>query len=766
MKNKLVLLFLGCAVLGYAQKKPAKNTVKIKPKSEFVAELMSKMTLDEKLGQLNLPTSGDITTGQANSSNVAKNIAEGKVGGLFNIKSVQKIKEVQKIAVEKSRLKIPLLFGMDVIHGYETTFPIPLGLSCTWDMGLIERSAQIAAKEASADGINWTFSPMVDISRDPRWGRVSEGSGEDPYLGGQIAKAMVNGYQQHDLSKNNSILACVKHFALYGAPEAGRDYNTVDMSHIRMFNDYFPPYKAAVDAGVGSVMASFNEVDGIPATGNKWLMTDVLRKQWGFKGFVVTDFTGIPEMIEHGMGNLQDVSALALNAGVEMDMVGEGFLGTLKKSLDEKRVSIETIDNAVKLILEAKYDLGLFEDPYKYCDEKRAKTEIFTMDSRKEARQIAAQSLVLLKNQNQLLPLKKSGTIGLIGPLADAKENMPGTWSVATKMENAVSLLAGIKEVAGAGTKVLYAKGSNLDYDETFETNATMFGKTLHRDGRSKEELLAEALKVAEQSDVIVAALGESAEMSGESSSRTNLQIPQAQKDLLNALLKTGKPVVLVLFDGRPLVITDEEKTVPAILNAWFAGTEAGYAIADVLFGDVNPSGKLTTTFPRSVGQLPIYYAHKNTGRPLSNTEGKFEKFRSNYIDERNEPLFPFGFGLSYTTFDYSNLKISSDKMNASGKLKVTVDVTNTGNFDGKETVQLYIRDLVGSVTRPVRELKGFQKIALKKGEKQTVSFDITVEDLKFYNSDLQFVAEPGQFDVFVGGNSTADKKVSFELTK
>jgi beta-glucosidase len=438
----------------------------------------------------------------------------------------------------------------------------------------------------------------------------------------------------------------------------------------------------------------------------------------------------------------------------------------LKKSLDEGKVKIETIDNAVKLILEAKYDLGLFQDPYKYCDEKRAKTEIFTMDSRKEARQIASQSLVLLKNQNQLLPLKKSGTIALIGPLADAKENMPGTWSVATKMENAVSLLAGIKEVAGAGTKVLYAKGSNLDYDETFETNATMFGKTLHRDARSKEDLLAEALKVAQQSDVIVAALGESAEMSGESSSRTNLQIPQAQKDLLNALLKTGKPVVLVLFDGRPLVITEEEKTVPAILNAWFAGTEAGYAIADVLFGDVNPSGKLTSTFPRSVGQLPIYYAHKNTGRPLSNTEGKFEKFRSNYIDERNEPLFPFGFGLSYTTFDYSNLKISSDKMNFSGKLKVTVDVTNTGNFDGKETVQLYIRDLVGSVTRPVRELKGFQKITLKKGEKQTVSFDITVEDLKFYNSDLQFVAEPGQFDIFVGGNSNADKKVSFELTK
>jgi beta-glucosidase len=764
MKNKLVILFLGCAFLSYAQKKEAKKTVKIKPRSEFVSELMSKMTVDEKIGQLNLPTSGDITTGQANSSNVAKNIEEGKVGGLFNIKSVQKIKEVQKIAVEKSRLKIPLLFGMDVIHGYETTFPIPLGLSCIWDMKAIERSAQIAAKEASADGINWTFSPMVDISRDPRWGRVSEGSGEDPYLGSEIAKAMVNGYQQHDLSKNNTILSCVKHFALYGAPEAGRDYNTVDMSKIRMYNEYFPPYKAAVDAGVGSVMASFNEVDGIPATGSKWLMTDVLRKEWGFKGFVVTDYTGIPEMIDHGMGDLQTVSALALNAGVEMDMVGEGFLTTLKKSLAENKVSMAQLDNAVRLILEAKYDLGLFENPYKYCDPKRAKTEIFTASHRAEARKISSQSLVLLKNENQLLPLKKSGTIAVIGPLADAKENMPGTWSVATNMKTAISLLAGIKDVAGKSTNVLYAKGSNLDYDAEFEKNATMFGKTLYRDDRTKEELLAEALKVASQSDVIIAAIGESAEMSGESSSRTNLEIPQAQKDLLQALLKTGKPVVVVLFDGRPLVIKEESETVPAILNVWFAGSEAGHAIADVLFGDENPSGKLTSTFPRSVGQVPIYYNQKNTGRPLVNKEGKFEKFRSNFIDERNEPLYAFGYGLSYTTFDYSNLKISSDKMNFTGKLNVTVDVTNTGNYDGKEVVQLYIRDLVGSVTRPVRELKGFQKIDIKKGEKRTVNFEITVEDLKFYNSDLKFIAEPGQFDIFVGTDSNADKKVSFEL--
>ena len=561
-------------------------------------------------------------------------------------------------------------------------------------------------------------------------------------------------------------MACVKHFALYGAPDGGRDYNTVDMSRIKMYNDYFPPYKAAVDAGVGSVMASFNEVDGIPATGNKWLMTDVLRKQWGFKGFVVTDYTGIPEMIAHGMGDLQTVSALALNAGIEMDMVGEGFLTTLKKSLAENKVTLAQIDNAVRLILEAKYDLGLFQNPYKYCDVKRAKTEVYTMENRTEARKISAQSLVLLKNMNQILPLKKSATVAIIGPLADAKENMAGTWSVATNMDKSISLIAGIKEVVGNNAKVLYAKGSNLDYDAVFEEKATMFGKTLHRDNRTQEELTNEALKVANQADVIIAALGESAEMSGESSSRTNLEIPQAQKDLLQELLKTGKPVVLVLFTGRPLVLVQENKTVPAILNAWFAGSEAGYAIADVLYGNENPSGKLTTSFPRSVGQVPIYYNQKNTGRPLMNKEGKFEKFRSNYIDERNEPLYPFGYGLSYTNFDYSNLKISSDKMNFDGKLKVSIDVANTGNYDGKEIVQLYIRDLVGSVTRPLKELKGFQKIFLKKGEAKTVSFEISVEDLKFYNSDLQFVAEPGQFEVFVGKDSAVENKVSFELVK
>lgn len=766
MKLRLILLLLGVSFFGYSQKKIIRQELKIKSKTEFVSELLSKMTLEEKIGQLNLPTSGDITTGQANSSNIAKSIEEGKVGGLFNIKSVRKIKEVQKIAIEKSRLKIPLLFGMDVIHGYETTFPIPLGMSCTWDMKLIERSAQIAAQEATADGINWTFSPMVDISRDPRWGRVSEGSGEDPFLGSQIAKAMVNGYQQNDLSKNNTLLSCVKHFALYGASESGRDYNTVDMSRIRMYNDYFPPYKAAVDAGVGSVMASFNEIDGIPATGNKWLMTDVLRKRWGFNGFVVTDYTGLSEMIPHGMGDLQTVSALALNAGIQMDMVSEGFLTTLKQSLQEKKITLEKINNAVRLILNAKYDLGLFENPYKYCDENRANTEIFTNSNRAEARNTAAQSLVLLKNNNQVLPLKKSGTIAVIGPLADAKENMAGTWSVATKMENSISLLAGIKEVAGNSSKVMYAKGSNLDADAAFEERATMFGKTLHRDLRTKEELLNEALKIANQSDVIIAAVGESAEMSGESSSRTNLEIPIVQKELLQALLKTGKPVVLVLFTGRPLVLNQENETASAILNAWFAGSEAGSAIADVLFGNENPSGKLTMTFPRSVGQVPLYYSHKNTGRPLMNQEGKFEKFRSNYLDERNEALFPFGYGLTYTNFEYSNWKISSDKMNFNGKIKVSVDVANIGEHDGKEVIQMYIRDVVGSVTRPLKELKGFQKIEIKKGEKKTVYFEISVEDLKFYNSDLEFVAELGDFQVFLGTDSSTDKFMSFKLIK
>jgi beta-glucosidase len=750
-----LVVVLGISLVSYAQ--DAKMNT-------FINQLMAKMTLEEKLGQLNLPSSGDFVTGAAASSDIAKKIEAGKVGGLFNIKSVAKIKEVQKLAVEKSRLKIPLMFGMDVIHGYETVFPIPLGMSATWDMPLIERSARIAANEASSDGINWTFSPMVDISRDPRWGRISEGNGEDPFLGAQIAKAMIKGYQGNDLSKNNTLLACVKHYALYGAAEAGRDYGTTDMSRVRMFNEYMLPYKAAVDAGVGSVMASFNEIDGLPAHGNKWLLTDVLKKQWGFKGMVVSDYTGINEMIAHGIGDLKTVSALSMNAGLDMDMVGEGFLTTLGASLKEKKVTLARIDEACRKILEAKYKLGLFEDPYRYIDENRAKTEVFSAANRKEARTIAAQSFVLLKNANNTLPLKKSGAIALIGPLADNKENMGGTWSVAANLSKATSLLQAFKETIGDKVAIHYAKGSNLDADAKFEERAGMFGKSLKRDNRTDAQLLNEALDAAAKSDVIVVAAGESAEMSGEASSRSNLDIPGVQKNLIQALLKTGKPVVLVLFTGRPLTLTWENEYVPAILNVWFPGSEGPYAIADVLFGDVNPSGKLSATFPQNVGQVPLFYNHKNTGRPLRGPW--FQKFQSNYLDVSNDPLYPFGYGLSYTNFSYSDMALSTTKAKGNQSVTASVTLTNTGSYEGKEVVQLYIRDVVGSITRPVSELKGFQKISLKPGESTKVSFNITPEDLKFYNYDLKYDWEAGDFEIMIGTNAQAVKKANISWSK
>lgn len=729
---------------------------------QFIDNLMGKMTLQEKIGQLNLPVSGEIVTGQAKSSDVAGKIRKGQVGGLFNVKGVENIREVQKIAVEQSRLKIPLLFGMDVIHGYETVFPIPLALSCSWDMEAIKESACIAAKESSADGICWTFSPMVDICRDPRWGRMAEGGGEDPYLGSEISAAMVKGYQGDDLTDKNTIMACVKHFALYGAPEAGRDYNTVDMSHLSMFNNYFPPYKAAIDAGVGSVMTSFNVVDGIPATGNKWLMTDVLRDRWGFDGFVVTDYTAISEMIAHGMGELQQVSAMSLSAGTDMDMVADGFLTTLEKSLKEGKVTMAEIDKACRRILEAKYKLGLFDDPYKYCDASRVKKDIFTAENRTVARKIATETFVLLKNENNLLPLQRKGKIALVGPLANTKANMPGTWSVAAASDKYNSLYESMKQSLAGKAEVLYAKGSNLMYDAQREAEATMFGREM-RDPRSAQELLDEALNVASQADVIVAAVGESSEMSGESSSRTNLEMPDAQRDLLTALKKTGKPVVLVYFAGRSTVMTWEQENFPAILNVWFGGSEAADAICDVVFGDVSPSGKLTTTFPKNVGQIPLYYNHLNTGRPLE--AGKwFSKFRSNYLDIDNDPLYPFGYGLSYTTFRYGDLQLSNNSMNERGKITASVTVTNTGNYDADEIVQMYIRDMVGSVARPVKELKGFERIHLKKGESRTVSFDITAKQLKFYNSALNWVCEPGEFEVMVGGNSRDVQTKKFSL--
>lgn len=732
----------------------------------FIDDLMSRMTVEEKIGQLNLPATGEIVTGQAKSSVGAERIKAGEIGGLFNLKGADKIREVQRIAVEESRLGIPLLFGMDVIHGYETVFPIPLGLSCTWDMEAVEESAHIAAVEAGSDGICWTFSPMLDVSRDPRWGRVSEGNGEDPYLASRIAEAMVYGYQGRPGSQyktNEQIMACVKHFALYGAPEAGRDYNTVDMSLQRMFNEYMSPYKAAFDAGAGSAMVSFNEINGTPATANKWLLTDVLRNQWGFDGFVVTDYTGILELVDHGIGSFEEVSKRALNAGVDMDMVSEGLFTYIKKGLEDGSVSQKTLDTACRRILEAKYKLGLFEDPYRYCKEGEAEAKVYCAEHRAAARRIAAESFVLLKNEEGLLPLDKKGTVALVGPLANTAANMPGTWSVAAQHNRTVTLLDGMRETLAGKVNVLYAKGSNLCSDPELEARSTMFGRELGRDSRSDAQLLSEALAVARRSDVVIAALGESSEMSGESSSRSDISIPDVQKRLLDALLATGKPVVLLLFNGRAMTIQEEAAKVPAILDVWFGGTETAYAVTDVLFGDVNPSGKLSCSFPKNVGQIPIYYAHKNTGRPLADN-GWFVKFRSNYLDVDNDPLYPFGYGLSYTTFSYSPVTLSSERMDSKGSLKASVTVTNTGSRAGKEVVQMYIRDLVGSSTRPVRELKGFEKILLQPGESRTVEFTVDVEMLKFYNADMQYVAEPGTFRVFIGPDSTTDNAAEFEL--
>ncbi|MEE1947190.1 beta-glucosidase BglX [Pedobacter sp. KR3-3] len=755
----LALFALGSS----AQVKKATNPQQAKMDS-FIKNLMAKMTIDEKIGQLNLVTGGEATTGSAVSTDVESKIAKGNVGGIFSLTTPQKIRKAQEIAM-KSRLKIPLIFGQDVIHGYKTTFPIPLALAASWDMPLIQKTARVAATEASADGLNWTFSPMVDIARDARWGRIAEGSGEDTFLGSEIAKVMVKGYQGDDLTKVNTIMACVKHFALYGAAEGGRDYNTTDMSLDRMYNDYLPPYKAALDAGAGSIMVSFNDINGVPATANKWLLTDLLRKQWDFKGFVVSDYTGVSELIEHGLGDLKTVSALSLKAGNDMDMVSEGFLTTLKKSLQDGKVTQAEIDRACRLILEAKYKLGLFDDPFKYCNDERAKNEILTPANIQFARETATKTFVLLKNQNQVLPLKKSGTIALVGPLANSKANMPGTWSVNADMEIVPSLLEGIKNVAGNNVKILHSLGANLTADATLQAHSTMFGREIPRDNRSEEELIKEAVENAKKADVVVAALGESSEMSGESSSRTDLGIPAVQQRLLQALVKTGKPVVLVLFAGRPMTLVWENENVPAILNVWFGGIQAGNGIADVLFGHVNPSGKLPVTFPQNVGQLPLYYAHKNTGRPLE--DGKwFQKFRSNYLDVSNDPLYPFGFGLSYTTFTYGDLKLNSNTLKPGQKITASITVSNTGKYAGEEVVQLYIRDMVGSSTRPVKLLKGFQKISLQPGESKTVSFNIDEEILKFYNSELKFVAEAGDFKAFVGPNVRDVKTADFKLVK
>ena len=761
MKTSVVLFVF---IIGFLQFSFAQE-IRNSEMDAYIGKLMQQMTLQEKIGQLNLVTpGGGILTGSVVSSGVEENLRAGKIGGIFGISGPKKIRKAQDLAVKESRLGIPLLFGSDVIHGYKTTFPIPLGLSCSWDMGLIEKTAQIAAQEATADGIFWNFSPMVDIARDPRWGRIAEGAGEDPFLGSQIAKAMVKGYQGDDLTDENTMMATVKHFALYGAAEAGRDYNTVDMSRLRMFNDYLPPYKAAVEAGAGCIMSSFNDVEGVPASGNKWLLTELLRNQWIFNGFVVSDYTSVMEMTAHGMGDLQTVSALCLKAGLDMDMVSEGFLTTLEKSLKEGKVSENEINLACRRVLEAKYKLGLFDDPYRYIDESRPEKDILTKENRKFARKTAARSFVLLKNETKVLPLKKSGAIALIGPLADSQNNMLGTWAPSGDHKLAVNVIDGFKNVVDGKVEIFYAKGANIVDDPDYAKKINIFGLKAEIDKRSPEEMIQEALMVTENADVIVAVVGEASEMTGESANRTNLLLPESQKKLIRALAETGKPLVLVMMTGRPLALVEELKLADALLQTWHPGVEAGNAIADVIFGDYNPSGKLTATFPRNVGQIPIFYSSRNTGRPQGSDT--FEKFKSNYLDVENSPLFPFGYGLSYTTFEYSEFNLSSSEMSPSGKITASITVKNTGNFDGEEVVQLYIRDVVASITRPLIELKGFEKIFLKKGESKQVTFKLSLEELKFYNSDLNYIAEPGDFEIYVGGNSKDCLKATFKLVK
>ena len=761
MKRLVLFIIVVLSVtMSFAAKNKKKVQLQLKPMTEFVGELMSKMTVQEKIGQLNLLPSGDIQTGISENSSVSEAIRNGRLGAILNLKGVDNIQKVQQMAVEESRLGIPLIFGMDVIHGYETIFPIPLALACSWDIPAIEQSARIATKEATADGLFWTYSPMVDISIDPRWGRVAEGAGEDPFLGSRIAEAMVRGYQGDGSTYDtDQMMACLKHYALYGGSEAGRDYNTVDMSRIRMYNQYFLPYKAAVEAGVGSVMSSFNTVDYVPATGNRWLLTDVLRQQWKFDGFVVTDYGAINEMMNHGMGNQQQVAALALKAGTDMDMCSEAFTATLEKSLQEGKVSMDEINQACRRVLEAKYKLGLFHDPYRYCDKKRRASDIYTAEHRQAARNLAAETFVLLKNDH-VLPLKKQGIIALIGPLADTKNNIPGSWSP-TATYQYPTLREGMQKALHGKATLLYAQGSNICRDSVLQADGSFY-RSIPRgdDARMKQDALA----IAQKADVIVCAMGELQEMSGECASRSDLELFDVQRELLEELLKLNKPLVLLNFAGRPTVMTWEQQHVHAILNVWFAGSETGDAICDVLFGDKSPSGKLTMSMPQNMGQIPVYYNHLNTGRPVEEYTQKFVKFQSNYLDVRNEPLYPFGYGLSYTSFEYSDITLSSEQMLADGSITASVTVKNTGNYDADEVVQLYIRDIVGSISRPVKELKGFQRIHLKVGESQDVTFTITPDLLKFYDYNLNYVLEEGTFIIMIGSNSRDVKKKTITI--
>lgn len=730
----------------------------------FLDELMSKMTLREKIGQLNVVVGGDFVSGESfgeEGDSTYTMITEGMLGGFFGFNDVEKIKALQQISIQKSRLHIPLIFGFDVVHGYDLSFPIPLAMASSWNMDLIEQSARTAATEASADGVHWVFSPMVDIAHDARWGRVAEGAGEDPYLGGEIAKAMVRGYQgpDNDMRRHDNVMACVKHYALYGGAEAGRDYNTVDMSRQRAFNEYMYPYQAAVEQGAGSFMSSFNEFEGQPATVNKYLLDDVLRKQWGFDGFVVTDYQAIMECTNHGIGDALTVGARALDAGTDMDMMSFNYVRQLETALEKGMVSMDQIDRACRRILEAKYKLGLFDDPFRYTDERRARETLGKAEFVRQTREAATETFVLLKNENDLLPLSKDARIALIGPMVDRANDMVGSWSGYSKSVKSVSILEGFE--TALGHKIPHAKGSWLvdsrELETVLETREMGLNRTnidpatIH--ARSEKELLDEALSIAEDADILVAVLGENFNMNGEGSSRANPDIPGPQQRLLEALVATGKPVVLLLVTGRPLIIPWAEENVPSILNVWFPGIQGGHAVADVVFGDVVPSGKLTMSFPRSLGQLPYSYNHKNTGRPWADDDFYFPT-RSNYMDVTNGPLYPFGYGLSYTTFEYSDFQLSSEQIGMDETVKASVTVTNTGEREGKETVQLYIRDIYASSTRPVKELKRFRKVSLAPGESLRVEFELSAEDLKFYNHDLEYVCEPGDFEIMVGPDS------------
>lgn len=736
---KILYSFIACVLFVLGACTPERHQERSSVDAR-IDSLISIMTLDEKVGQLTLYTSDLDVTGAHIREGYVDDLREGKVGAIFNAIGADYTRKLQQISVDETRLGIPLLFGYDVVHGYKTIFPIPLGETASWDLTAMELSARIAAEEASSVGLHWTFAPMVDISRDPRWGRIMEGSGEDTYLGVQAAIARVKGFQGDDLAANNTVLACVKHFAAYGAAQAGRDYNTVDISERSLREDYLPPFKAAIDAGVGSIMTSFNEYDGVPASGNRFLLTDILQKEWGFTGFVVTDYTSILEMLQHGIAaDTLSATRLSFDAGVDMDMQSGFFEDKLGALVNEKVISEESINKAVRKVLKKKYALGLFEDPYRYSDATREKETLMKPAFIEAARDIARKSIVLLKNTKQTLPLPKSvKKIAVIGPLGNSTNDLIGAWSGQGEGKNCISLLAGI-QAASAGT-VVFAKGCNINDDSL--------------------QYIAESVKVARTADVVVLALGEAAWMSGEAASRSNIELPGVQQRLANEIFNIGKPVVVVLMNGRPLAIPELDRKADAILETWFLGTQAGHAIADVLFGDYNPSGKLPVSFPISVGQVPIYYNQKNTGRPFDANN----KYTSKYLDVANEPLYPFGYGLSYSQFDYGEIMLSKNEMAAGDTLTLKCIVKNVGQMDGEEVVQLYVRDLVGSVTRPVKELIGFQKIMIKAGESKELIFEITASDLSFYRLDMTYGAEPGNFQVFLGGNSRDTKAAAFSL--